>query len=104
MQQFEHVADGVFLLSKAVRDGDTLRIPVAQDIITKLVHISTAKGSSANLVTPCVKWRQDYIDTLMPLIRVLQTRNLLDTAFKPAVETHSKSGLFKAVDSSRTPG
>ena len=105
-QRCDHVvfADGICLLSKAVRDGDTLRIPVAQDIISRLVNISTVKIASANLVTPSIQWRKDCINTLMPLIRVLQRRKLLDVAFALAVETHSKNGLFKVVNSWKTPG
>ena len=86
------------MLSEAFQAADCLRVPVDVDIIDRLAQVTHMKTPSGQQIIPSVQWRKDYQTPLLAMLRVLQRHEKLDPQFHPVFETHSKSGVLRAVD------
>ena len=98
------LADGPCLITRALYKGDTLRVPVALNVIDKTVEVQNVRNPAGRQATASMKWRSNYADILMPLLRLLARWKKLDGRFAPSIENHSKDGLAKPVDLTKPPG
>ncbi len=98
------LADGPCLITKALCKGDTLRVPVALDVIDKIVQVQHVKNPAGRQATASMQWRSNYADMLMPLLRLLARWKKMDGRYAPSIKCHSKDGFAKTVDLTRPPG
>lgn len=77
---------------------------VLVDVLGKIVMKSAVKDPSRRIAAAHMKFRDNYLDMLIPLVRLLQQGGKLDRAFAPAIEMHSKDGFTKPVDLTKPAG
>ena len=91
-------------MSKALCKGNTLRVPVALDVIDKIVQVQHVKNPAGRQATVSMQWRSNYAEILMPLLRLLASWKKMDGRHAPSIECHSKDGFASTVDLTRPPG